>query len=121
MQIKKILLVDDEPISNLINRKILLNHNPEFEIEDFTNPFEAFNVLESFRPDVIFLDINMPGMTGWDFLEAMRQNNLTNSVIMLTSSTSEAERAKSTTYSNVKNFYVKPLKIGTVSILLNRL
>jgi CheY-like chemotaxis protein len=119
MSLKKILLVDDEPITNLINKRILKNYNKDIEVKDYTNPTLAFEILQEYCPDVIFLDINMPVMTGWQFLEKMHENKMKFPVILLTSSTSGEDMTQSKKFTNVRHFHIKPLKIDGMDSMLS--
>jgi CheY-like chemotaxis protein len=78
-QHKDILLIDDDPVSNLINKRIIEN---QFGCNTiiFTNAEEALNQLKTWLtdqndllPPVIFLDIDMPHMTGWEFLDELHK------------------------------------------------
>lgn len=105
----KIMLVDDKDISNFIMRKFIEIRKPDSSVNEFTDPQMAFEGITDFNPDIIFLDLNMPLMNGWQFLEKMKKNQLTQKVAILTSSTSNEDMEKSKSYGNVINFYVKPL------------
>ena len=59
-----ILVIDDEPISNLITRKMLHRHNPDHQLVEHTSPEDALLQMNPDIADVIFLDLNMPTMTG---------------------------------------------------------
>lgn len=67
----RILIIDDEPAAGNI-LKVLVNKYIEgpFETIYFQDPAEALKVLESFNPTLILLDIEMPGMNGFDFLNS---------------------------------------------------
>lgn len=103
------MLVDDVDISNFIMKKLISKVTPENTVYDFTLPEKAFNSLREISPDVIFLDLNMPVLDGWQFLKLMRQNDLHFKVLILTSSTSELDRQRSLAYSNVLDFLIKPV------------
>lgn len=105
----KIMLVDDKDISNFIMRKFIEVRMPEAHTYEYTDPAEAFDDINEVAPDIIFLDLNMPVMNGWQFLEEMKRASLKNRVAILTSSTSQEDQVKSQDYGNVLNFYVKPL------------
>ncbi|WP_417591159.1 response regulator [Owenweeksia hongkongensis] len=105
----KIMLVDDKDISNFIMRKFIEIRKPDATVKEFTDPKEAYEGIKDFNPDIIFLDLNMPIMNGWQFLDKMLADNLTQKVAILTSSTSNEDMEKSKSYGNVVNFYVKPL------------
>jgi CheY-like chemotaxis protein len=74
---KSLLLIDDSYIDNLINRKILDNINFAESITVIESPKEAFNYIRDLYlegkelPEVIFLDLRMPLMNGFEFLEAL--------------------------------------------------
>lgn len=106
---KTIMLVDDKEISNFIMRKFIEIRIPDSKVIEFTNPVEAFQNIEESGPDVIFLDLNMPEMDGWQFLDQMKAESFTNPVAILTSSTSRLDMERAENYDNVVNFYVKPL------------
>jgi CheY-like chemotaxis protein len=116
--VKTIALIDDDPISHLINSKII-NLFSAFRIETFMDAEEALDTLakNAFQkkklPDYIFLDINMPGMDGWEFMEQFEKLpkpvQESTCVIILSSSPSQLDMDKSKTYKSVKYFISKPL------------
>ena len=63
------LIVDDEDLARLVIRELLSEH-PEIEIrEECANGFEAVKAFAEHKPDLIFLDVQMPKLTGFDVLE----------------------------------------------------
>ena len=106
----KVFLVDDEPITNILTKIMVKKLNPEVEVSDYNDPVTAFTQLKDHQPHLIFLDLNMPVMTGWDFLDKMHEHGLHNSVIILTSSVSAFDRQKANNYSNVIDFLNKPVE-----------
>lgn len=105
-----IYLIDDQPIANFITRKLLEIEGYNENIHDFTNPVEAFQIVEKEQENaLIFLDLNMPEMTGWEFLEEMQQKGIIHRIIILTSSTSELDQQKALDYPCVLEYMVKPL------------
>lgn len=115
---KKVWLIDDESISNFITQKALEINDFAAEVRSFTNAQEALAELEASEesdafPDFIFLDLNMPVLSGWDFLEVYRKlskeakKNCT--LYMLSSSLHEDDINKSKLYEDVRDFLSKPL------------
>lgn len=113
----KIWLIDDDPIFNLINKRLLIKYRPEWEIHSYTEAQKALQDLEfnpSVKPDIIFLDINMPEMDGWEFLDEVSKKDLLSKndcmVLMHTSSidTNDFDRAQQ--YELVKEYTLKPME-----------
>ena len=66
-----IILVDDDPINNLINKRLISKTKVSERVEEFLEAEKALEKLNSLAEDenaLILLDINMPVMNGWDFL-----------------------------------------------------
>lgn len=57
---KSILIVDDDKVQHLINKRLLLKNNPQLDLYFFANPIEALLWLEEHKVDLLLLDINMP-------------------------------------------------------------
>ncbi|HOS47911.1 MAG TPA: response regulator [Bacteroidia bacterium] len=121
----KILLIDDDPINNFLNKSIISERiSPEIIVKDFLNPEEALESLinqsandKSSLPDVIFLDINMPEMSGFEFLDLYIKNKLDNlniPIYILTSSLDPSDIELSKSYSIVKDFISKPMDADVI-------
>ncbi|MEY4660050.1 MAG: hypothetical protein RLZZ42_2 [Bacteroidota bacterium] len=122
-------LIDDEPIFNLISSKIISRSGWKGEVRVFIS---AKSALEEIRqhitqqgviPDFIFLDIRMPEMDGFQFLDELK--NLPKdplkylNVFMLTSSLDQKDIVRSREYPMVKGFLSKPLDMLTVKDILS--
>ena len=120
-KIKRLLLIDDADIDQRLYRRMLERSQMVEEIESFYYADEALEYLKSSRSveiDVIFLDINMPRMNGFEFLEAAIDElgeAFTHVVIvMLTTSLDPADRARAEQFSVVRDFINKPLTVDDV-------
>jgi len=117
-------LIDDEPIFNLISSKIINRSGWQGEVRVFISARTAFEEIkmhianEGYLPDFIFLDIRMPEMDGFEFLEEL--NNLPKDplkyirVYMLSSSLDQKDIIRSHQYPMVKGFLSKPMDIQTI-------
>jgi len=114
--IEKAYIIDDDDISIFVTSVLLETENFAREIECFLYAEAALEKLlrhDELLPQVIFLDLNMPVVSGWDFLEAMtgQQARFLNKchVYILTSSVDPQEIELARKYSLVKGFLRKPL------------
>ena len=115
---KKILLVDDDNIFNFLSTKLLQRSGLANEIHTAANGQEALDLLNRYYtrssslPDVILLDLNMPVMDGFAFLEAFQRLKLPRkdavNIIIVTSSDDarDRERAKEM---GITRYLTKPL------------
>jgi CheY-like chemotaxis protein len=106
----KIMIVDDEPIANFITVRLFRQIDKELEIIEHTDPMVAIDKISEIDPSYIFLDLNMPRMSGWLFLEEMKKKGLHHKVFILTSSISTFDQEKSLEYDNVVDCIEKPVK-----------
>ena len=116
-----VLLVDDDDATNYIHKHVINEANFAEQIIVAKNGEEALNFLKSkeakgyIKPDIIFLDINMPVMNGWEFLEEYKEleDHLKSDmmVIMLSTSLNPADKLNSEASGNIERFINKPLTI----------
>ena len=78
-------------------------------MQDYTDPTKAFGAISAFDPNIIFMDLNMPGLSGVAFLDKMREEKLPNRVVVITSSTSSFDQDKISEFPNVMRFLSKPV------------
>jgi CheY-like chemotaxis protein len=114
---KLVLLIDDDPIINYINKRLMEIHGLAENIVSFISPQEALNYLKKsvVYPDLIFLDIYMPVMDGFEFME--EYENFPDSIkaktrIMILSSTEDPEEIERISNNKrFEQFLGKPLNI----------
>ncbi|WP_256012719.1 response regulator [Desertivirga xinjiangensis] len=119
---RSVLLIDDSYIDNLINRKILENCMFADDVVVMDSPVAAIEYLnkcynEQTLPEVIFLDIRMPEMNGFEFLQKLKEITTEDSklkIFVLSSSLDPSDLRRVEGNSLVTKFIGKPL---TVSVL----
>jgi CheY-like chemotaxis protein len=119
---KTCLLIDDNYIDNFVTRKILEGGNFAETITVVRSATEAINSLRegTVKPDVIFLDVRMPLMSGFEFLEEFDKINIDKSqirIFMLSSSLDPLDMRKSTDNKYITQFIHKPLTIKALEEL----
>ena len=92
-----ILLIDDNDADNNYHKNIIEEMDIAYSVQIAENGLEAIKLLSNknvVQPDLIFLDVNMPKMNGWEFLEAYKKMNYNSQImiVILTNSQNPANK-----------------------------
>ncbi|WEZ84063.1 response regulator [Rhizobium sp. 32-5/1] len=119
MRIRSILTVDDDENDLFICAYTIRKFDPEVKTLKAMNGREALVVLRTTTPDAIILDINMPVMNGFEFLEQYAREFSVHApvVAMLTSSHLGSDRGKALSYHFVKSYFEKPLTLANLRLM----
>ena len=112
----KVLIIDDDDIVLFIQRKMLQKSGITDSPKLYSVGQEALDFLTQEEPGdhyLILLDINMPGISGWEFLETLKTLPILPyvHVLMVTSSIDSFDKEKAKAYDNVFDFIEKPITI----------
>jgi CheY-like chemotaxis protein len=117
------LIVDDDSIIIFIHKKLVGKCGYPLAPETYLNGREALDNLMSTADEsslsIVLLDINMPVMSGWEFLDAIQDKPFAKNmkVAMVTSSVDASDKLKAKTYSQVVGFLEKPITVGMLNEL----
>ncbi|MCH4821970.1 response regulator [Gramella lutea] len=120
--IKSVWVIDDDEIYQMIIKK-LIGRSQAFDEEHYYKcVLDVFKDLESpdFQlPDVIFLDINMPQMDGWQFIERLRELcpdlSAKCNIYIVSSSIAYSDKERAKKYPEISNFLSKPVSVEVIT------
>ena len=124
----KVFLIDDDRLSNFVNRSLLRNIGLGFDVHTFDSADNALFALKALAessstfPELILLDVNMPGKDGWEFLDECEklfpEMQSICTIYMLSASLAKKDIDYAKEYAAVKGFIQKPLKVEKMESIM---
>lgn len=119
----KVLIVDDDAVSNYISAHMLRLMNVTEQVSVAKNGYEALKLVKEASFDLVLLDMKMPLMDGFEFMEALQKLQKSSGitapdVIILTTSEDPMDKARAMQYP-IKGYLVKPLTQEQVNRLVD--
>lgn len=129
-KIQRIMMVDDDPYCHLICKNILRRMAGEIEFIEFTSAEDGLQYIQTAAlheadkaHTILLLDINMPIMNGWEFLEKYEMANSEIkdrfTIYLLSSSVDPQDKERAATNKHIKDFLMKPFKKEMVEVILD--
>ena len=118
--------IDDDPITSMLFKKVVQKTSFAKKIINAANGEEAITIINKItnddtKPQLLFLDLNMPIIGGWEFLDLFNNSNYYKSnntkIIILTSTIDPDDIKKSKLYPNVIDFLSKPITVEMLNYL----
>lgn len=127
-----ILCVDDDPITLMLCKKVINKASFSNEIATAKNGEEALLYFDELKqdnlkkvPQLIFLDLNMPIMGGWEFLDSFNNENYSNfnsvKIIILSSTIDPEDLKKAEKYPAVIDFLPKPITSSMLEYITGKI
>ncbi len=126
---KTIFLIDDDPVFVYLTKKIICSINGGCHIREFADGELAIDRLKQIfddskeLPDIIFVDLSMPVMDGWEFLNEYAhlwpKFSKPIELFIVSSSISPQEVERSKTYPAVSDFLIKPVAKGKIAEIIS--
>ena len=122
----KVMIIDDDPITSILLEKVNADVNFANKVLSFYSAVDGLDYLLSLNesrqtaPEVIFLDINMPIVSGWQFLERYRTLEISKgptAIYMLTASADQSDINRAKRFTHVNDYLVKPLTVGRLQTI----
>lgn len=125
----QIIIVDDDPVNNFLCKQMIRQVMPDVTIKDFTLPEDGLTYVHSITDNTIpeknillLLDINMPTMSGWEFMDSFAALPDTVKSLfrihILSSSVDPSDKNRASTNQYILGFIEKPLSILKIDNLL---
>lgn len=113
---KSIAVVDDDEIYKIIIEKMISSSelfDKVYLFDDSRNALEVLSNGDISTPEIILLDLNMPHLDGWEFLDHLKEQKpevySESEIYIVTSSISQSDQDRANSYEEIKGFISKPI------------
>ena len=115
-QAKTVLIVDDSRVSRMMARQYILHLQPGWTVVEAATGEESLDQARAVRPDLVLMDVNMPGMGGIAAAEQLRRESSTLPISLLTANVQSATRERAEALG--LGFMEKPITEARIAQLL---
>lgn len=102
----RILIVDDHPTMREAMRLVLADEG--FTVDEAADGARALDMVASDRPDLVLLDLNIPGISGQDLLEALKASRVTSGIPVVVVTAEEEEGRRAALQAGAEDYLTKP-------------
>lgn len=118
-QPRRLLIVDDSKVSRMRIRAFFASHCPQWTIQEASSGDEALHMAVKDRPDFVTMDVNMPGMSGFETAQLLHARDPGIRIIILTANIQESSRQVAASLH--LNFVAKPVTEASLMVALGYL
>ena len=118
IQIKKILLLDDDRIQKIVVEKRLIKIDSGVEFVYFDTPSKALDFLKSESVDLLLVDLNLPEMSGWEFVNELEKVRPNSRVVLQSGSVQNEEIQQANSDKRISDIFEKPLSESDLRSIL---
>lgn len=116
--ITRILLLDDDRIQKILTEKRLLKINSGIEFVYFDTPSKALDYLKSVHVDLLLIDLNLPEMSGWEFVDEVEKVSPKSRIIIQSGSVDQEQTQQANSDKRISEIFEKPLSDSDLRSIL---
>lgn len=116
--IRKILLLDDDKIQKILVEKRLMKIDPGLEFVYFDTPSKALDFMKSEPVDLLLVDLNLPEMSGWEFVDEVEKVSPNAMVVLQSGSVESGEIERVNSDKRISQIFEKPLSESSLRSIL---
>lgn len=121
-KIEQVLIVDDDAELNDAVKQYLDKRYPDFKVNQAYDGFEAGRAISEQKPDVIILDIHLPGVDGYKLCRHIKQDdNLSRPIVVVITGSGEQEVQEKAKEAGADAFLTKPIELDSLPTLIEQL
>jgi excisionase family DNA binding protein len=121
-KIENVLIVDDDQELNDLIKQYLDKRYPEFTVNQALDGFDAGRAIADYKPDVILLDLNLPGVDGYKLCRQIKQDeNLSRPIVIAITGMEDADVESRATEAGADAFLRKPVQLDSLPAMIEEL